>query len=356
MFIKNAWYCAAFGSELATPFARHILDQPILFLRDEDGMPRAIGDRCPHRFAPLHKGTLADGRIECPYHGLQFGMDGRCVHNPHGDGRIPAAAHVPAYPVQERGALVWIWMGNPEDADPSLIPDLLLVDRGNRPLVGGHIEMDVNYQMVLDNLMDLSHAAYIHAGTLSPSRAKRDSTYEAGDRSVAVHTVMRNVPTPSSQALYFDGAAGDYHSDIEWMAPGTVRQRLAMTENGTDPNAGAVTRNAHLITPASTTSTHYFWIHTRNRLVDDRSIDEQTKAIITNAFTTEDEPMMFACQNYMEGKEFFSLKPLYLQTDFAGTRCRRIVERLIAAETGENRNHAALDGENMSRRAEFSQG
>lgn len=146
---------------------------------------------------------------------------------------------------------------------------------------------------------------------------------------------MRSVPTPSSQALYFDGPVGDYHSDIEWIAPGTVRQRLAMAESGTDPDAGAVTRNAHLITPETATSTHYFWIHTRNRLLDDRAVDEQTRAIITKAFTTEDEPMMAACQNYMAGHEFFSLRPLYLQTDFAGTRCRRIIEQLIDAENGK---------------------
>lgn len=355
MYIMNAWYCAAFASELIRPIARRILDQPIMLLRDANGMPHAMGDRCPHRFAPLHKGRLADDRIECPYHGLQFGMDGRCVHNPHGDGHIPAAAHVRTYGVAERGALIWIWMGNRADADPSLIPDLLLLDQAGGSLVAGHIMMDVDYRLVLDNLMDLSHAAYIHAGTLSPSRAKRDSTYEARDRSVAVHTVMRNVPTPSSQALYFDGMTGDYHSDIEWMAPGTVRQRLAMTEHGTDPDSGAVTRNAHLITPATATSTHYFWIHTRNRRMDDHAIDEQTKAILTNAFLTEDEPMMAACQDHMEGREFFSLKPLYLQTDFAGTRCRRIVERLIADETGHGQEHAVLDGENMSAKAAFSQ-
>ncbi|EQB30736.1 aromatic ring-hydroxylating dioxygenase subunit alpha [Sphingobium ummariense] len=342
MFITNGWYCAAFASEMGAPFARRILGQPVLLVRDASGAPHAMGDRCPHRFAPLHKGSVIDDRIECPYHGLQFGMDGRCVHNPHGDGRIPGAAKVPVYPVVERDGLIWIWMGHPEAADPSSLPDLHLIDRSSRPIVGGHIMMDVDYRLVLDNLTDLSHAAYIHAGTLSPSRAKRESTNEATSHSVAVHTVMRGVPTPSSQALYFDQPVGDYHSDIEWIAPGIVRQQLAMTACGEDADAGAVTRNVHLITPATATSTHYFWMHTRNRLMDDRSIDEQTVAIITNAFTTEDEPMMAACQDYMGGKAFFSLKPLYLATDFAGTRCRRIVEGLIAAENGEG-GHADAD-------------
>lgn len=192
--------------------------------------------------------------------------------------------------------------------------------------------MPVDYRLVLDNLTDLSHAAYIHAGTLSPPRAKRNSHYAADDLSIRVHTVMNDVPTPSSQALCFDGPRGDYHSDIEWIFPGTLRQRLAMTATGEDPDMGYVTRNVHLITPETASSTHYFWVHSRNRRIDDEQADERARAILTNAFLNEDEPMIRACQDYMGGEEFFSLQPLYLETDFAGTRCRRLLERRIAAE------------------------
>lgn len=332
-FARNAWYCAALAGEVTNRLmARRILGDPILLTRDSTGAVRAIGDRCPHRFAPLHQGVREGDVVECPYHGLRFDLSGGCVHNPHGQGRIPGAARVPSYPVCESDGVVWLWPGDPALADPADIPDLLLIDRGDRAPVGGHLEMPVDYRLVLDNLMDLSHAAYIHAGTLSPSRAHRESNYDSDERSVRVHTVMRDVETPSSQALYFQSPRGDYHSDIEWVFPGTLRQRLAMTDTGADADAGAVTRNAHLITPETERSTHYFWIHTRNRLMDDTAVDDRTHAIITNAFRNEDEPMMHACQDYMDGQEFFSLQPLYLETDFAGTRCRRTLERLIVAE------------------------
>ena len=225
-----------------------------------------------------------------------------------------------------------MWPGDAALADESEIPDLQLIDRGDREPVAGYLTMPVDYRLVLDNLMDLSHAAYIHAGTLSPSRAKRESQYDSDEMSIRVHTQMRDVPTPSSQALYFTEEKGDYHSDIEWVFPGTLRQRLAMTASGGEPNDGAVTRNAHLITPETESSAHYFWIHTRNRRMDDCAIDERTRTIITNAFRTEDEPMMAACQDYMDGREFFSLQPLYLETDYAGTRCRRAIEKRIVSE------------------------
>eukprot|EP01037_Dinobryon_pediforme_P038692 gene38692-46868_t len=66
--------------------------------------------------------------------------------------------------------------------------------------------------------------------------------------------------------------------------------------------------------------------------MDDTAIDERTRTIITNAFRTEDEPMIAACQAYMDGREFFSLQPLYLETDYAGTRCRRAIEKRIVDE------------------------
>lgn len=340
-FAKNAWYCAAFAREVTVqPIARRILDLPVLLVRNEHGVVHALSDRCPHRFAPLHLGVCADGVIECPYHGLRFDLDGACVHNPHGGGRIPAAARLPRYPVVERDGVIWIWPGDPAFSEPDDLPDLQLVPQGDRAPVDGHLTMSVDYRLVLDNLLDLSHATFLHAGTLSPSRAKREVHNEETADSISVRAVMRDVPTPSSQALYFQAERGDYHSEIEWIFPGSLRQRLAMTGVGDDPADGAVTRNVHLITPETERSTHYFWIHSRNRLIDDDAIDERTRSIINNAFRTEDEPMIAACQEYMDGQEFFSLQPLYLETDFAGTRCRRTIERKIAGEAAAAKDMA----------------
>jgi vanillate O-demethylase monooxygenase subunit len=333
MFVREAWYCAAFISELSTtPIARRILGDPILLVLDAAGQPHALSDRCPHRFAPLHMGRADGQTIECPYHGLRFDMQGACVRNPHGDGRIPAAAQVRTYPVVVRSAVVWLWMGQAAGADASLIPDLQLIERTRKPLVHGYLNMRVDYRLVLDNLLDLSHAQYLHRGTLSPADAKRNSQFDAQRRSVKVSTVMRDVPTPTSQAYYFAGLRGDYYSDMEWKMPSVLRQRLVMADPGGDPERGSITRNAHLITPETATSTHYFWLHSRNQLIEDEETDALVRAAISNAFGTEDEPMIAAVQDYMDGADFFALQPLYLQSDFAGARVRRMLEQAVARE------------------------
>ncbi len=57
MFIRNAWYIAAWADELGQkPLARRICDEPVVLFRDQAGRAAALVDRCCHRAAPLSKG------------------------------------------------------------------------------------------------------------------------------------------------------------------------------------------------------------------------------------------------------------------------------------------------------------
>src|SRR5271155_3548384 len=122
MFCSNNWYVAAFASHLAQkPVARMICGKPVVLFRTADGAAVALEDRCIHRGAPLSLGECERGNIRCPYHGLEFDGSGRCVVIP-GQARIPEAAAVASYRLIERDALLWIWAGEQDKADPSLIP------------------------------------------------------------------------------------------------------------------------------------------------------------------------------------------------------------------------------------------
>lgn len=83
---RNAWYVAGFADEFAPGklVARTLLDEKLVLFRTSEGGIAALADRCPHRFAPLSAGKVCDGgrSVECAYHGLRFGADGACVHNP----------------------------------------------------------------------------------------------------------------------------------------------------------------------------------------------------------------------------------------------------------------------------------
>lgn len=128
-YLLNTWYVAGWAEELAQDalLARTLLEKPIVFFRDSQGV-----DRCPHRFAPLHIGKIVGDSVQCPYHGLRFGGGGQCTHNPQGKGNIPKAACVRSCPVVERHAAIRIWPGDPTLANDALIPDFSLFEQAPR--------------------------------------------------------------------------------------------------------------------------------------------------------------------------------------------------------------------------------
>ena len=80
MFIRNAWYVAAWGDEIGeTPLARRICNEPVVLFRDREGRVAALVDMCCHRGAPLHMGKVVEEGLQCGYHGLIFDRAGTCV-------------------------------------------------------------------------------------------------------------------------------------------------------------------------------------------------------------------------------------------------------------------------------------
>jgi phenylpropionate dioxygenase-like ring-hydroxylating dioxygenase large terminal subunit len=110
----------------------------VVLFRDGSGKAAALADRCCHRAAPLHLGSIVEAGIQCGYHGLVFNATGRCVTIP-GQKQIPQDAQVGSYPTAEKDQLVWLWMGDPALADPTRIVDFpyLHSDASPRSARGG---------------------------------------------------------------------------------------------------------------------------------------------------------------------------------------------------------------------------
>jgi vanillate O-demethylase monooxygenase subunit len=71
MFIRNAWYVAAWADDLTdAPLARRICDEPVVLFRDQTGRASALLDMCCHRAAPLSFGRVVSAGLECGYHGM----------------------------------------------------------------------------------------------------------------------------------------------------------------------------------------------------------------------------------------------------------------------------------------------
>src|SRR5438105_1783594 len=153
-YLRNAWYVAALADEVQSGvlFHRTLLGDSVLMYRKQNGEAVAMRDRCPHRFAPLHKGKLIGDIVQCGDHGLQFDCSGSCVRNPHGDQSIPKAAVVQTYPFEERYGFLWIWMGDPDIGDKDLIPDYSFLDGALSTSIGyGYLHVPAHYEVVSDN-------------------------------------------------------------------------------------------------------------------------------------------------------------------------------------------------------------
>ena len=173
MFVRNAWYVAAWADEIGeAPLARRILNEPVVLYRDWQGRAAALLDMCCHRGAPLHLGKVVEQGLECGYHGLIFDRSGACVRVP-GQDHILERSRVRSFPGGRAGRLLWIWMGDPAQADPEQIVRWPYhSDAVNWPHKHTMYPIKAAAMLMVDNLMDLTHLGYIHVSTIGGNPAQ----------------------------------------------------------------------------------------------------------------------------------------------------------------------------------------
>ncbi len=335
VYLRNAWYQAAWVDEVGPEvcFARTILETPLVFFRGEDGKVAALLDRCPHRFAPLSKGRVSGSTLTCGYHGLAFNVNGQCVHNPHGP--VPARAQVQAFPVLERHDALWVWMGNPSAADPNALPNFSLIDETPQTAkFHGLMPTAANYQLISDNLLDLSHVAFLHPTTFG--NILRNAKMSVQEREGAVtarwSATGSEPPDTSPYRAFVPSGLADIWAGVEWRPPAVMVINSGAVPAGAIPTEKDQIYALHSLTPATESSTHYFYCVTRKFMTDSREITAVMKQGAEAAFTSEDKPMVEAQQSRMAGGDLFAMKPLLLSVDSAAVRARRELERLIAKE------------------------
>lgn len=340
-FVRNCWYVAAWSQDVEPGklFPRIILNEGVVLFRDDQGRIQAIEDRCPHRSAPLHAGTYVEGgRIRCGYHGLEFDATGHCVRNPHATGRIPSAARVTAYPVLEKHSLIWIWMGD-QPADPAAIPDFTLLDGGHEISKRDYILMKANYALVTDNLMDLSHTAFLHEGILG-SKETIQAQYKVAQvgNQVSVARQCSDVPVPGFFDLMFqrDGEHVDLWADIRWDVPSCLLNDTGVTRPGAPRSEGTGIYGMHFLTPETDTSSHYHFAAARqNPIAWGEPVDSEIRTKISElrrlAFEFQDKAMIEA-QQVIISRSATPPPFVLIETDLGTVRFRRVLESLIAAE------------------------
>lgn len=344
MFITNAWYVAAWADELAdAPLGRRICDEPIVLFRDASGKAAALADYCCHRAAPLTAGKCVERGIQCGYHGITFGADGVAVDIP-GQVHIPPKARVRAYPLVEKDALLWIWMGDPTAADPTQIVDYPYHnDKAKWPHKHTMYEIAGSAMLMVDNLMDLTHLAYVHTTTIGGNpqvhfAAKMDTQpTETGLKftrwlldSEAPPTFRKGAPTLAERV--------DRWQEFEYFAPGAITQ----WSGAVDANTGAYDKGQrdggfhirlfHGLTPSTETTSYYFWSGSNGYRQDDPQATVDLYNELETAFK-EDATIVRLQQARLS--EVGEERLINISIDGARVHMRRVVERMIARESAE---------------------
>lgn len=340
-YIRHGWYAAGFESELADGkfIARRFLNTPVLLFRAADGTPSAILDRCPHRFAPLSRGKRTAQGFACGYHGLEFDGQGRCVHNPFGASPPPRAS-VPTFALAVRYGILWIWLGR-DAADPALLPVYpAMEDRATWRVLHSHLVTPSHYLLAVDNLMDLSHPEFLHDASLG-SPALRSAHYEVTSESA--RTVHSNrwfdegpLPPAMERAFPSGGRPVSHWINMRWDAPSNLWLEVGACLAGTARESGWQSWAAHLITPETDTTAHYFFALCRRETeAAAQNNDAELMAMIMAVFQNDDCPMLGAVEARMGGRSLWDLKPAMLPGDAGAVRVREAIDRLLSGEVGE---------------------
>lgn len=340
MFPRNYWYVAAWADEVRRQelFRRTICDEPVVFYRREDGRPVALEDRCCHRHMPLSEGRLRGDNVECIYHGLLYDPAGTCIRVPS-QLQIPPGACIHSYPVAERYGWIWIWMGEPQLADPDKIADFRWMEDPAWRHKGERLDLEANYLLLVENLLDLTHLQFVHPTTLgteaisgNPIKTERD-----GDTVRVTRWILDSPPPPFFQKA--GGFGPDENVDrwqiIEYVPPGFVRLDVGAAKAGTgapqgDRSQGFSMRNLNAITPETDRTTHYFWAQAHDFRIDDPTVTELLFRQVHTAFM-EDLHVLRAQQANLEA---FGMNPpqVDFNQDAGGLQARRVVDRILEQE------------------------
>lgn len=330
MYLYEAWYQFGWANEILPKqhLVRKILDETIFLWRSEAGRLAALINRCPHRFAPFTEGHIAEDEIICGYHGIAFGADGLCVRNPHGP--VPSSLRVRSFPVVERHRAIWIWMGAAQNANADLIPDLSFIDdTPETATVMASIPTKANYQLIIDNILDLSHIDYLHPTTLGKMMTGAKTHYYKKGDVVYGEWIAKDAETPQAYKAMVPEGNCDLHIKLKYLIPGCLILENAVVPTGRETTEQDIRTTMHNMTPETKTASHYFVASVRRFKQENVQITEQIKKALLAAFVDEDKPLLEKQQISMGTSDFYSLSPVLLKIDTAAVLARRVLDEKI---------------------------
>jgi vanillate O-demethylase monooxygenase subunit len=262
------------------------------------------------------------------------------------------SASVTSYPVVDKHRFVWVWTGDPALADPDLVPDMHWNLDPEWAGDGKTILAKCDYRLVVDNLMDLTHEAFVHTTSIANEELNEAPfTVAKTERTVTVTKWMHDIEAPPFWANQLKTRFPDYEGRVDrWQiinyeAPSTICIDVGVAKVGTgapegDRSQGVNNMILNTMTPETDKTCHYLWANARNYAIDDQKITTMLREGVSGVFF-EDELMLEGQQRGIDanpGYDFYNLN-----IDAGGMWARRLIDRMIDREVDAGIHAAVLE-------------
>ncbi len=337
---QEHWWVVGTSDEFKSDaiVSRRILDIPVALFRAPDKTIVALEDACPHRSAPLSVGTIQGDNIICGYHGMQFAPDGNCVNIPT-QSDIPRSCRVRAFTVVEKPPFVWIWTGLGEPTSIDNVPEYFWLNSSDWAFATDYIHLNCNYMMLKENVIDLTHFAFVHATSFEmgddygepPECIVEDGT-------VAFRQEFMDKPLPG----FWDQGIGLGNKRVDRVDMGTsmspaehiYTQEVENKNPIGEQRAHYSFRFQHMTTPETPTSHHYWWVMARDHGLGEAS-EKWMKETVSIGFQ-EDKVLLELIQQRLDSNQFpKDAIEMSVRSDQPSLQTRFQAERLIKAEAAQ---------------------
>lgn len=349
-FVENTWYVAGRSQEFAVdePQGRQMAGKPVLIWRTRDGNVGAFDDRCVHKRMPLSEGrVLADGMLECPYHGFCYDAAGKCQRIPSQlDRPVPTRAKLKPFPVLEQDGLVWVWPGDPAKigaVQPPRTPEISGEEWETHMFEPRLVP--ANYMLLIENLMDITHFYPLHDGNIGdieqskiPITVHEDTKY--GTPTVWTERRVQAYKQPPFMVDWWGVPVVDRWHTHQMVAPGLTRVELRCAPPGKlgqpEHEFGYVIHHAH--TPIGPVS-HYWrlWVSTKKGRPSASDPARSVTQRIAETFPAVMEEDLWALERQQKMFEYADddYHEVFLRSDQALLKARKILADLEQSNRGK---------------------
>lgn len=239
---KRYWLAAGMSKDFPEPMSdpkrSTMLGEDYVLFRDSEGRMGCLRELCCHRGASLCLGRSEEGGLRCVFHGWKFNVDGTIIDMPNAtDDRFMKRYRQPAFPVVEKGGLIFVYLGPPEEQPP--FPEWRWLDFAPEQTFVSAVVYRTNYIQAIDGGADSSHLTTLHQDALTRAHPATDNAVfkrimaDAAPRFDAYPTEFGQFSAAFRTITREDGSTYETCKTSVFAAPSTVITNGAYPDQGT---------------------------------------------------------------------------------------------------------------------------